>query len=69
MRGAQGAIMRMLTRLHLEREFEVEHDACPGKGGNPVQSPLITGVGAPTGKKALESPGMGHGKLPEVETT
>lgn len=68
-RGAQGAIMRMLTRLHLEREFELEHDACPGKDGNLAQSPLLTGVGAPTGKTRPVSPGTVHKKLSEAEVT
>ena len=58
--------MRMLTRLHLEREFELEHDASPGKEGNPAQPPVMTGVGAPTGKTPLESPA---GKHPGVEIT
>ena len=57
----------MLTRLHLEREFRLEHDACPGKEAGPTQPPLMAGIGAPTGKPPPESLGTVHEKLPRVE--
>lgn len=58
--------MRMLTRLHLEREFRLEHDACPGKEASPMQPSPMAGVGAPTGKRRPGSLGAVHKNPPHV---
>ncbi|KAK9826749.1 hypothetical protein WJX81_004887 [Elliptochloris bilobata] len=40
----KGAIMRMLTRLHLEREFKLEHDACAAKDAPPTKGRAYTPI-------------------------